>query len=122
MARRSVAAATAFAAGSLGFVVAVVLAVVLAVVVAVTPVQAGTVPPETVPETVPVPTLADPPVDAGAVEIITPQGEPLESGGSSTLYSLKLPEGASCPGDTASGNWLVQMASARRYTSLCPNS
>ena len=55
-----------------------------------------------------VPTLADPPVDAGAVEIITPQGEPLSSGGSSTLYSLRLPDGAACPGDSASGNWLVQ--------------
>ena len=65
-------------------------------------------PAETVPETVPPPTLADPPADAGSVEIITPQGEPLTSGGSTTLYSLDLPEGAACPGDSASGNWLVQ--------------
>ncbi len=64
--------------------------------------------PETVPETVPVPTLADPPVDEGSAEIITPQGEPMTSGGSTTLFSLRLPDQASCPGDSASGNWLVQ--------------
>jgi hypothetical protein len=82
----------------------------LAAALAATPALAAPVDtvPETVPETVPVPTLADPPADAGSVEIITPQGEPLTSGGSTTLYSLKLPDGAACPGDTASGNWLIQ--------------
>jgi hypothetical protein len=49
-----------------------------------------------------------PPVDEGAVVVVDPTGQPLGGGGSATEFSLRLPDGAACPGDSASGNWLVQ--------------
>lgn len=46
--------------------------------------------------------------DEGAVVIATSEGEPASNGGSATPFRVILPEGAACPGDTASNNWLVQ--------------
>lgn len=46
--------------------------------------------------------------DEGDVVIATSSGEPATNGGSTTPFRLLLPEGAACPGDSASGNWLVQ--------------
>jgi hypothetical protein len=48
------------------------------------------------------------PRDAGSVVVIDPQQRPLSEGASSTLYSLDLPDGAACPGDTATEDWRVQ--------------
>ena len=47
-------------------------------------------------------------VDEGSVVVTDPNGAPLAGGNGATLYSLDLPEGASCPGDSASQNWFVQ--------------
>lgn len=46
--------------------------------------------------------------DEGDVAVATSSGEPATNGGSTTPFRLLLPDGAACPGDTASGNWLVQ--------------
>ncbi len=48
------------------------------------------------------------PVDEGAVVVTDPNGRPISGGSSSTLYSLDLPDGAACPGDSAAQNWYVQ--------------
>ncbi len=48
------------------------------------------------------------PVDEGSVVVTDPNGFPLAGGASATLFSLELPEGAACPGDSASQNWYVQ--------------
>jgi hypothetical protein len=58
--------------------------------------------------TVPVPQLEGEPVDEGSVVVVTPDGVPMDNGGSATPFSLLLPEGAACPGDSASKNWYVQ--------------
>jgi hypothetical protein len=51
----------------------------------------------------------DAPVDAGAVEMIDPDTrQPLTSGDSNTVFTLGLPVGASCPGDSANDDWRVQ--------------
>lgn len=46
--------------------------------------------------------------DEGDVVIATSSGDPATNGGSTTPFRLLLPDGAACPGDSASGNWLVQ--------------
>lgn len=48
------------------------------------------------------------PVDEGSVVVTDPNGQPLAGGSGVTLYSLELPEGAACPGDSASKDWRVQ--------------
>lgn len=48
------------------------------------------------------------PRDAGSVVVIDPQQRPLAEGASATLFSLDLPDGAACPGDSASEDWRVQ--------------
>ncbi len=48
------------------------------------------------------------PVDEGSVVVTDPNGLAISGGASATLYSLDLPDGASCPGDSASQNWYVQ--------------
>lgn len=47
---------------------------------------------------------------AGGVEIVTERGSttPRDSGGSATPFSLRLPEGAACPGDSANAGYRVQ--------------
>lgn len=49
-----------------------------------------------------------PPVDDGAVVITTPDGTPLSGGGSATPFTVQLPDGVTCPGDSASDDWRVQ--------------
>lgn len=52
--------------------------------------------------------------DAGAAQVITPVsapvggGAPLNSGGSATDFSIKLPTGAACAGDSANDGYRVQ--------------
>lgn len=52
----------------------------------------------------------DSPVDAGMVVITEPNRlvRPISSGDSNSSFSLMLPEGASCPGDSYSEDWRVQ--------------
>lgn len=59
----------------------------------------------------------------GAARIVTPDdtsdplsGSLLSSGGSSTAFSLGLPHGAACPGDSATGNYRVQSFMVRAGT------
>ncbi len=45
----------------------------------------------------------------GAVVVVDPEGHrPLRGGGGSTPFTLALPEGAACPGDSVDGNYRVQ--------------
>ena len=48
--------------------------------------------------------------DAGAIAIVAHSGSsrPLNRGGSAVEFSFRLPDGASCPGDSANDNYLVQ--------------
>ncbi|MEZ5250274.1 MAG: hypothetical protein R2713_14015 [Ilumatobacteraceae bacterium] len=55
-----------------------------------------------------VPEDVGPAVDEGSVVIAAPDGTPLASGGSATPYTLVLPEGSTCPGDSANDDWRVQ--------------
>jgi hypothetical protein len=48
------------------------------------------------------------PVDEGSVVVTDPNGQPLAGGSGVALYSLDLPDGAACPGDSASKDWRVQ--------------
>ena len=52
----------------------------------------------------------DRPVEAGSVTITQPgnPARPLTSGDSNTVFSLTVPAGASCPGDTFYEDWRVQ--------------
>jgi hypothetical protein len=45
--------------------------------------------------------------NAGAAEVVGQNDAPLNSGGSATLFTLKLPDGAACPGDTAHKGYLL---------------
>jgi hypothetical protein len=49
------------------------------------------------------------PVDEGEVPLVLPTdvATTLDGGGSSTDFTLRLPDGASCPGDSANDNWRV---------------
>lgn len=53
---------------------------------------------------------AAPAEDAGEVVVVAEQGSSrrLSKGGSATEFSLRLPDGASCPGDSANDNYRVQ--------------
>jgi hypothetical protein len=51
--------------------------------------------------------------DAGNAQVLVPPGQPnagqpLNAGGSATLFALKPPTGAACAGDSASGGYRVQ--------------
>lgn len=51
------------------------------------------------------PVSVGPAVDAGDLVLVDAGGTPLRSGNSETAFSLKLPEDATCPGDTAHDQW-----------------
>lgn len=57
-----------------------------------------------------VPALAAPASVTGEAVVISPppRAKPLSSGGSATAFSLRLPPGASCQGDSADDNYRVQ--------------
>jgi len=46
--------------------------------------------------------------NAGAVNVVTPAGAPLTSGGSATPFRFKLPNGAACAGDSAHAGYRIQ--------------
>jgi hypothetical protein len=50
----------------------------------------------------------DEPVDLGVVTIVSPTRETLTSGDGNTVFGLRLPAGASCPGDSENDQWRVQ--------------
>jgi hypothetical protein len=50
---------------------------------------------------------ATPAKPAGSAVVVTPSGAVLSSGGSATVFTLKLPQGAACPGDTYHHGYLV---------------
>lgn len=50
----------------------------------------------------------DPPVNAGDVVATDNSGRALAGGGSATEFRVRLPEGATCPGDTLNDDWRVQ--------------
>lgn len=45
--------------------------------------------------------------EVGVAEVVGSSGRRLEEGGSATPFSLDLPDGAECPGDTAFEYWIV---------------
>jgi hypothetical protein len=45
---------------------------------------------------------------AGSAIVIDPGGDPLDHGGSSTPFTLELPTGAACPGDSANDDYRIQ--------------
>ena len=49
-------------------------------------------------------------VDAGDVVVVVPtnRSEALDEGDTNTIFSLRLPAGAECPGDSANDDWRVQ--------------
>lgn len=47
-------------------------------------------------------------VDAGDLVILDIDGTPLRNGGSATDFSLQMPSGAACPGDSMNDQWRVQ--------------
>jgi hypothetical protein len=55
-------------------------------------------------------TIAPASLDAGAVTLVAGPGSShaLSAGGSNTNFSLKLPAGAACPGDSANDNYRLQ--------------
>ena len=48
------------------------------------------------------------PSDKGDVVIVDGSGQPLTGAGSATIFSLRLPAGAACPGDSMHDQWRVQ--------------
>lgn len=46
--------------------------------------------------------------DRGDLEVVDADGEPLRNGGSATPFTVRLPEGATCPGDSMFDQWRVQ--------------
>lgn len=48
------------------------------------------------------------PIDAGSVVVVDERGSALSAGGSADLFTLRLPRGAACPGDSAFDQWRVQ--------------
>ncbi|MDO8362475.1 MAG: hypothetical protein Q7V88_06225 [Actinomycetota bacterium] len=58
-------------------------------------------------------TAAAAPINGGAIQILVPPGsptagQPLNSGGSATVFAMTPPVGASCTGDTTSGGYKIQ--------------
>lgn len=55
-------------------------------------------------------TTAAAPIEIGELEVVeaADHDRPLTQGGSATYFSLRLPEGASCPGDSAHDQWRTQ--------------
>jgi hypothetical protein len=45
---------------------------------------------------------------AGSVTVVDLDGEPLDHGASQTPFTLALPSGAACPGDSANGGYRIQ--------------
>lgn len=45
---------------------------------------------------------------AGQAVIVSERGAPIDGGGSRTAFSIRLPRGASCPGDSANDGYRVQ--------------
>jgi len=58
----------------------------------------------------PVQASVDAPVDAGDITIVevNNRDRPVSQGDSNTLFSVRLPTGATCPGDSANDDWRVQ--------------
>jgi hypothetical protein len=56
------------------------------------------------------PTIQGPPVDGGTVTVVSASNaeRPLSEGTSSTIFTLRLPEGATCPGDSEHDQWRIQ--------------
>lgn len=53
------------------------------------------------------------PIDGGALQILVPSGsptagQPLNSGGSATVFAMTPPVGAACSGDTTTGGYKIQ--------------
>jgi hypothetical protein len=48
------------------------------------------------------------PRDAGDVVIVDGSGQPLTGAGSATIFSLRLPADATCPGDSMHDQWRIQ--------------
>jgi hypothetical protein len=46
-------------------------------------------------------------VHSGTSSVVAPDGTPLQSGGSATAFTLRLPENAACPGDSEHHGYLV---------------
>jgi hypothetical protein len=57
-----------------------------------------------------VPDLPDVATDAGVVVVVTGANsdDALTEGDSNTVFSVRLPEGSTCPGDSANDDWRVQ--------------
>lgn len=70
----------------------------LAVLAAFAPVHAATAAPRSV----------DAPQRMGDVSIVDEDGGRLDHGGSATAFSLRLPDGAACPGDSQHDQWRIQ--------------
>ena len=46
-------------------------------------------------------------VDVRRAEVVAPSGRPIDGGGSATPFTLRLPDGAACPGDSANDGYRV---------------
>ncbi|MEQ1786050.1 MAG: hypothetical protein ABL966_03270 [Acidimicrobiales bacterium] len=46
-------------------------------------------------------------VDVAPAVVVSPEGQELTEGGSATPFTLRLPDRASCPGDSANAGWRV---------------
>lgn len=42
-----------------------------------------------------------------AVELVSPSGDPIAGGGSATPFTVRLPDGAACPGDSADDGYRI---------------
>ena len=56
------------------------------------------------------PPLTEPPVDLGSITLVDPDDPStvLAGGASATVFELRLPDGAACPGDSLHDQWRVQ--------------
>ena len=53
------------------------------------------------------PAAGQPEVEVGEVEVVDADGDRLSGGGSTTPFSLELPDGAECPGDSTDDDYRV---------------